>query len=175
MMITEVLNKGTASLKDAFTVQNTQSSNDGNTTSVQNQVAAVAQELPATAVQTEQIVCSQLQDFFKDNSYQIINNVSTALIAKITDDKLEPHLQNFFKILNNKITDDKSDLNKGINEQIILSLKTAIDKQIEKSLKEQLGSHLGGSIRKKFRKAKTIKKLQKKIKTIRKSKKQYSQ
>ena len=130
----------------------------------------------ATAVQTEQIVCSQLEQFFEKNSDKIINNVSNALIAKITDQKLlEPHLKNFFTILNTQITDKYTQLNKDINAQIIISLKTAIDKQIAKSLSEQLGSPAGGSKNRKFRKAKTIKKLQKKIKTIRKSKKQYSQ
>ena len=128
----------------------------------------------ATPIQTEQIVCSQLHEFFSKNSAEIINNVSNALITKITDDKLEPHLKNFFTILNTQITDENTQLNKDINAQIIISLKTAIDKQIAKSLSEQLGAQAGGSKNRKFRKAKTIKKLQKKIKTIRKSKKQYS-
>ena len=128
----------------------------------------------ATLIQTEQIVCSQLHEFFSKNSAEIINNVSNALITKITDDKLEPHLKNFFNILNNKIIDENTQLNKDINAQIIISLKTAIDKQLAKSLNE-LEPQVGGSKNRKFRKAKTIKKLQKKIKTIRKSKKQYSQ
>ena len=141
-----------------------------------------------TVSKTEQYVCSELQNFFENNSDKLINQVTTAISTKLNDEKIDGYLIQMFDILTKKINEDNSSLNKAITSQIEESVKKVFDTSITKAFGtsinelaqqisnektsptklETIGVPNGGSKNTKSRK---VRKVQKKIKTIRKSKK----
>ena len=61
---------------------------------VQVPTPIVAPEI--TVSKTEQYVCSQLQNFFENNSDKLIDQVTTAISTKLNDKKIdEPYLNKY--------------------------------------------------------------------------------
>ena len=156
---------------------------------VQVPTPIVAPEI--TVSKTEQYVCSQLQNFFENNSDKLIDQVTTAISTKLNDKKIDDYLIQMFGILTKKINENGSNLNNTITSQIEESVKKAFDTSITKAFgtsineleqkisniqnsqqkSEAIGGSNSGLKNTKSRKTKTIRKVQKKLRTVRKSKK----
>ncbi len=153
-------------------------------------VPSLARAPEITVSKTEQYVCSELQNFFENNSDKLIDQITTAISTKLNDKKIDDYLIQMFDILTKKINEDNSNLNNAITSQIEDSVKKVFDTSITKAfgtsineLAQQISNiqnsqknsdiatevvSKGGSKNIKSRK---VRKVQKKIKTIRKSKK----